>query len=76
MISDDLGNLIATMIDDYESYTGLKAFCIAASPDLMQYLLAKTPNHYITLGPTGLLSIAGVPILSDPEMNRGKIEIR
>ena len=49
MTSDDLGNLIETMIDDYESYTGLKAFCVAASPGLMQYLLAKTPNHLIKI---------------------------
>lgn len=76
MTNDMLGKLIEVMIDDYQSYTGHTPEGIYASPDLMDYILSRIENHYVTLEPDGRYRIAGVLAVRDPNMNRGKIEIR
>lgn len=76
MTFDDLGSLIEVMIQDYETYNERNASCVVASPDIVKYLLAKIPNHYITIDATGTYYIAGIKLLADPNINRGKIEIQ
>ncbi len=74
MISDDLCRLIEVMIQDYESYNERNASCIVASPEIVRYLLANTLSG-VTLDARGKYAIAGVELVSDPNINRGKIEI-
>lgn len=75
MISDDLCNLIEVMIQDYESYNERNASCVVASPEIVRYLLANALSC-VTLDAKGKYAIAGVELVSDPNINRGKIEIR
>lgn len=75
MIFDDLCNLIELMIQDYESYNERNASCVVASPDIVRYLLAKSLSC-ITVDAKGTYAIAGIELVSDPNINRGKIEIR
>lgn len=75
-MNDILGGLIDAMISDYESYTEHNAESVHASPDLINYILAKSGYGSITMDKDGAYRIAGLQIVANPNMNRGKIEIR
>ena len=75
MISDDLCRLIEVMIQDYESYNERNASCIVTSPEIARYLLANALSG-VTVDAKGKYAIAGVELVPDPNINRGKIEIR
>lgn len=64
------------MIDDYEFYTQRAAESIHASPSIINYILANTLNDSITVDKDGVYRIAGLRMIADPNINRGKIEIR
>jgi hypothetical protein len=76
MMNDILCDLIEVMINDYESYTERDAESIHATPEVMNYIFAKTSSGSITIDKDGVYRIAGIRIVADINMNRGGIEIQ